>query len=103
MIMAAPIAVAIAVDGAGSTMSGFDAGRAAQNIMLAAWDEGVASCPNGIADAEWAAEVLSLDEAPALVLTFGYPAKHPGAESRSAEEWSARADRKPLDEIVSRI
>ena len=80
-----------------------DLGRCVQNMMLAAWNEGVASCPNGIAGAEWAAEVLSLDEAPALVLTFGYPAKHPGAESRTVEEWSARADRKPLDGIVSRI
>src|SRR6266487_4608350 len=30
----------------------FDAGRAAQNMMLAAWNEGIGSCPNGIADAE---------------------------------------------------
>jgi len=80
-----------------------DLGRCVQNMMLAAWNEGVASSPNGIADKEWAAEVLGLEEAPVLALTFGYPAKHPGAESRTAEEWSDRADRKPLDEIVSRI
>jgi nitroreductase len=30
----------------------FDAGRAAQNVMLAAWNEGVFSCPNGIANPE---------------------------------------------------
>ena len=29
---------------------GFDAGRAAQNMMLAAWNEGVTSCPNGMPD-----------------------------------------------------
>ena len=80
-----------------------DLGRCVQNMMLAAWNEGVASCPNGIADAEWATEVLALDEPPAIVLTFGYPARDPGAERYSAEEWSARADRKPLDEIVERI
>ena len=80
-----------------------DLGRCVQNMMLAAWNDGVASCPNGIADPEWAAAVLGLEEAPALVLTFGYPARHPGAESRTAEEWSARADRKPLDEIVERL
>jgi nitroreductase len=80
-----------------------DLGRCAQNMMLAAWNEGVASCPNSIADAEWAAEVLGLDEAPALVLTFGNPAKQAGAESRSAEEWSARANRKALDEQVERL
>ena len=47
--------------------------------------------------------MLGLEEAPITVLSFGYPARHPGAESRSAEEWSARADRKPLDEIVERV
>jgi nitroreductase len=81
---------------------GFDAGRCAQNMMLAAWNDGIASCPNGIADGEAARAVLGLDEPPATVLTFGYPAKHPGADSRSAEEWSARAKRVPLDRLVER-
>jgi hypothetical protein len=35
---------------------GFDCGRCAQNMMLAAWGEGVASCPNGVRDADAAAE-----------------------------------------------
>lgn len=81
----------------------FDVGRCVQNMMLAAWNEGVASCPNGIKDNEWAAQVLGLEEPPITVLSFGYPARHPGTESRSADEWSARADRKPLDEIVERV
>jgi Nitroreductase family len=38
----------------------FDAGRAAQNMMLAAWNEGVVSCPNGIAHPESLAELLGL-------------------------------------------
>ena len=80
-----------------------DIGRCAQNMMLAAWNDGVASSPNGIADPEAAKEALSLEEPPTLVLTFGYPARQPGAESRSAEEWSARANRKPLDELVERL
>ena len=80
-----------------------DLGRCVQNMMLAAWNDGVASCPNGIADADAAREALSLEEPPAIVLSFGYPARHPGAESRPAEEWSARANRKPLDELVERL
>ena len=80
-----------------------DLGRCVQNMMLAAWNDGVASCPNGIADADAAREALSLEEPPAIVLSFGYPARHPGAESRPAEEWSARANRKPLDEFVERL
>ena len=30
---------------------GFDVGRASQNMMLAAWNDGVGACPNGISDA----------------------------------------------------
>jgi nitroreductase len=85
--------------------SAMDVGRCMQNMMLAAWNEGVASCPNGIADAERARAALDLgeDEPVATVLTFGYPARERDPESRTAEEWSARADRKPLDELVQRI
>jgi nitroreductase len=81
----------------------FDLGRCVQNMMLAAWSEGVASSPNGIADAERAKQALSLDEPPVTVLTFGYPARGRDPESRAAEEWSARANRKPLDELVERL
>jgi nitroreductase len=80
-----------------------DLGRCVQNMMLAAWNEGVASCPNGIADADGAKEALSLEEPPAIVLSFGYPARHPGPESRAADEWSARANRKPLNELVEQL
>jgi nitroreductase len=81
--------------------SGFDVGRSAQNMMLAAWNEGVVSCPNGIRDADAAAAVLG--EAPAYVLSFGYPARPHEPESRPAEEWSARANRKPLAELVETL
>jgi nitroreductase len=82
-----------------------DAGRCAQNMMLAAWNDGVASCPNGIKDPEAAAKALGLaeDEQVAIVLSFGYPATGHDAGRRTAEEWSARADRKSLDELVERI
>jgi nitroreductase len=79
----------------------FDLGRAAQSMMLVAWNEGVASCPNGLRDPEAAAAVIG--EAPSFVLGFGYPAGPRDPESRSAAEWSARASRKPLDQVVTRI
>ncbi len=93
-------AVVVVVSG-----SPLDAGRAAQNMMLAAWNEGVASCPNGMPDRERTAELLGLgeDEKPLTLLTFGYPARPLDAGSRSADEWSARADRRPVDEIVRRL
>jgi nitroreductase len=77
-----------------------DTGRAAQNMMLAAWGDGVVSCPNGIADGDTAARVVGAE--PALILSFGYPATPRDPDSRSAEEWSRRANRKPLEEIARR-
>jgi nitroreductase len=81
----------------------FDLGRCVQNMMLAAWNDGVASCPNGIADKDVACNALGLKEPPINVLTFGYPAKQPEAESRTAEEWSSRANRRPVAESVQRL
>jgi nitroreductase len=75
-----------------------DMGRAAQNMMLAAWNEGVGSCPNGISDAELAENIVG---APVrIILSFGYAAKPRDVNSHMAEEWSARAKRKPFDEVV---
>ncbi len=98
----APFVVAIVVSGKGPVS--FDAGRAAQNMLLAAWNEGVGSCPNGIADEPAARAALELDgdDRIAIVLSFGYPAKPRHPESRSAGEWSARANRRSLDESVRR-
>jgi nitroreductase len=74
-------------------------------MMLAAWNDGVASCPNGLADTDAAAELLGLegDERPQIVLSLGYPARARDPEARPAEEWSRRARRKPLSEIVQRL
>ncbi len=77
----------------------FDAGRCAQNMMLAAWELGVVSCPNGIRDADAAATICGGEVK--MILSFGYPPK-PRAE-RTAEEWSASANRKPLAELVRRV
>ena len=78
---------------------GMDVGRCAQNMMLAAWNDGVASCPNGIKDPDAAARICG--GVVKAILSFGYPAKPRAA--RTAEEWSAKADRKPLDELVRRV
>jgi nitroreductase len=85
--------------------SSMDTGRCMQDMMLAAWNDGVASCPNGIADAEAARAALGLDgeDQLATVLTFGYPASGLTGESRPVDEWLARADRKPPDQLVERI
>jgi nitroreductase len=78
----------------------FDVGRCAQNMMLAAWDIGVVSCPNGVKDAPRAAELVGGEVK--MILSFGYPVRELDVEGRSAEEWSAAAKRKPLDDLVIR-
>ncbi len=99
-VLSAGLVVAVVVSGKGPVS--FDAGRAAQSMLLAAWAEGLASCPNGIADAEGARSALGAaeDEKPVIVLSFGYPERPRDAGIRTAGEWSARANRKPLEELV---
>ena len=101
-VRGATLVVAIVVAGKGPL--GFDAGRAAQNMMLAAWNEGIGSCPNGVSDPDRMRGVVghAPDEQVATVLSFGYPARPGKPEARSAQEWIARANRRPLDEIVER-
>ncbi len=102
-LLGSPFVVAVVVSGKGPTS--FDAGRAAQNMLLTAWNEGVGGSPNGIAEEEPVRKALGLgeDERVAIVLSFGYPAKPRDPSSRAPEEWSARANRKPLDEVVRRL
>jgi nitroreductase len=100
-VRGAALLVAIVVFGKGPLA--LDAGRAAQNMLLAAHADGIGSCPNGIADAEAMAAAVGIDddEQVATVLSFGYPARPLDPERRSAEEWIARADRRPFDDVVS--
>jgi nitroreductase len=102
-VRGATLVMAIAVRGGGPTA--FDAARAAQNMMLVAWNEGIGSCPNGMPDPDGVARVLGLeeDERPVIVLTFGYPARPRDPQRRPPEEWVAGADRKPFEEVVRRL
>ena len=73
-------------------------------MFLAAWNEGVVSCPNGVPDPEAGARALGLDgEEVGIVLTFAYPVRPPNPERRPAERWSERANRKSLAEVVRRV
>jgi hypothetical protein len=58
------------------------------------------SCPNGVADREAADRICGGDVK--MILSFGYPARPREVAARSADEWSARAKRKSLDELVRR-
>jgi nitroreductase len=72
----------------------FDSGRAAQNMMLAAWAEGITSCPTTMHRHDDAARVLNLPPGHRItwVVAFGYPAEQ--AASREPRP------RLPLDEYV---
>jgi nitroreductase len=100
---AALVVVIVASQGGGTVA--FDVGRAAQNMMLVAWNEGIGSCPNGMSDPDAVAQLLGLEqnERPVIVLTFGYPVRTRDPNTRSPEEWIIRADRKPLDKVVRRL
>jgi nitroreductase len=100
-VRGAAFVVAVVMDGG----AGIDAGRAVQNMLLAAHAQGVGSCPNGISDRVGLLRALRLgeDAKVAAVLTFGYPAKQRDPARRSAEEWVARANRKPFEEVVREL
>lgn len=88
-----------------SPAMGFDAGRVAQNMMVAAWNEGVGSCPNSVVNQAAALDLLGLpgDRHIATVLSLGYPARPWSPERSTAMDVLNRIDRLPLDELVVRL
>jgi len=72
----------------------FDTGRLAQNIMLAAYAIGLASCPVTLHREDVAAQVLGLPEGYRCryAVAIGYPAPH--AEARKF------GGRRPLSDLV---
>lgn len=105
-LLTAPVVVAIVtLPAAGQwepdRATSFDAGRAAQNMMLAAWAQGVTSCAVTMHRHDDATRVLGApaDHRVTWVIAFGYPAaaaqnqprrpRLPLAEYVHAERWGA--------------
>ena len=88
----APLVIAVVLTS--SDGGAYDAGRASQNMMLAAWGEGITSCPVAMHDQECAQRALGLPEGHrvAMVLAFGYP-----ASEKSRHRGIART---PMAELV---
>ena len=89
---------------AGKGPLALDAGRAAQNMMLAAHNEGIGSCPNGVSDAR--RDRPRRRRRGGRAGRDGALVRLPGAaratrSAARAEEWIDRADRKPFDDVVS--
>ena len=74
----------------------FDAGRCAQNMMVAAWGEGIGSCPAHLPERE-VARLLRIPPEMMInrVVAFGYV-----DPARTAPPSSVARKRKPLDELV---
>lgn len=91
----APLSIAVAVTSV-SKRDEFDAGRAAQNMMVAAWADGVSSCPTSMHRADDARAALGLpdDFSVSTVIGFGYRERAPKHVPEAA--------RLPWDEYVRR-
>jgi nitroreductase len=72
----ATIAVALVTPDPSTTSQMWDLGRAAQNMVLAAWELGIGSVPATVYDHELAHRLLGLprDRRCDYLLSFGYPA-----------------------------
>ena len=74
----------------------WDLGRAAQNMVLAAWELDIGSCPVTVYEPQLARELLSLPPGweCGYLLSFGYPREHEVLTRTN------RPGRKPLGELV---
>ena len=83
----------------GSLSVVWDVGMAAENMMLAAWELGIGSCPATVYDQGVAREVLRFpdDRFCGWILSFGYP-----ADPEDLTRPPKAGGRKPLDEVVHR-
>ncbi len=84
----------------------FDAGRAAQNMMLAAWDLGIGTCPNTPMDEGGVKALLGLTAGTAVptILSLGYPAPGEPRPRPQADPTQVlkRINRLPLETVLQR-
>lgn len=77
----------------------WDVGMAAENMMLAAWELGIGSCPATVYEQDVVRESLHLpaDRFCGWILSFGYP-----ADAEELTRPPRAGGRKTLDEVVHR-
>ncbi len=100
-VATAAVAIVVIIDDPGQA---FDAGRCAQNMMLAAWNDGIASCPASMHKASEAKRFLGVpeDKTIAVTISFGYPdprGRRP--TERAVLRILAGRGRRPLESMVS--
>ncbi len=101
-LQACDVAIAIVMSG---RTAAIDAGRVVQNIMLAAWSDGIGTCPNTPMQEEQAKELLNLPDESSVptVLSLGYPDEPLRPKSSDPAAVLATIDRKPLTELTTWI
>ena len=103
-----PVGSSLAISGSGKLCGSVSGGCVEGDVFQEAQEVFESGAPKllsyGISDEPAARAALALedDERIAIVLSFGYPAKPRDPESHSVDEWSARAKRRPLQDIVRR-
>jgi nitroreductase len=92
-IAQAPLAIAVAIEN-DSKFAVSDASRAVQSMILAAWDQGIASNWAGFGGLDEAGALLGVPSRMSVlvVMPFGHPATAAGA---------GKKQRKPLAEVAS--
>lgn len=93
-LVKAPLSVVVVIKNGARD---FDVGRVAQNMMVAAWAEGIVSCPIGLREEAAARSAVGLPEdwTAAIGVAFGYPA--PPAPDAPVRE---NRERIPMEELV---
>lgn len=98
----APCAVVVVTEP--SSRADFDSGRTVQNMMLAAWGEGVGSCIASMHREADAKALLGIPDHLKLqqVISFGFPRPNvvPTIEGKPLKDVLASTGRKPLQDIV---
>jgi nitroreductase len=98
-------ACAIVVVTPTASHAAFDAGRAIQNMLLAAWADGVGSCVVTLSQQEAARRILAIpaDQTVQQAVALGYPQPGvpPMVEGRPLRDVLASLGRRPIGELVS--
>ena len=100
----AAAAVALVTPEPASPSAMWDIGRAAQNMVLAAWELGIGSVPATVYDHDLAHRLLGLpaDRRCDFLLSFGYPGRSRPAHRAEPIRWTppARGGRPPRTLVV---
>ena len=100
----AAFVVVICTEASHRRWAAFDSGRATQNMVLVAWDQGVGSCVAALHNETCARQLLAVPETMdiQIAIGFGYPSEGgEGAIQRFIRTQVLRVTgRKPLEELV---